>query len=73
MHRQRIFEYEQGRSAISLETLDKIANALSISIIDLLSESTDDEDSKVELSNLIEECKKIEKQELLDVLIKSLF
>ncbi|WP_250294719.1 WO male-killing family protein Wmk [Wolbachia endosymbiont of Oedothorax gibbosus] len=70
---QRIYEYEQGRAAVSLETLDEIAKVLSISIIDLLPESTEDENSEVGLSNLIEEYKKIESQELRDVLIKSLF
>ncbi|KAF5269093.1 hypothetical protein FQR65_LT18878 [Abscondita terminalis] len=67
---QGIYEYEQGRAAVSLETLDEIAKALSISIIDLLPESTEDE---VELSNLIEEYKKIESQELHRILIESLF
>ncbi|MGL5028852.1 MAG: WO male-killing family protein Wmk [Wolbachia pipientis] len=71
---QRIYEYEQGRAAVSLETLDEIAKVLSISIIDLLPESTENEDEgENELSNLIEEYKKIESQELRDVLIKSLF
>ncbi|GFR24152.1 uncharacterized protein TNCT_412291 [Trichonephila clavata] len=70
---QRIYEYEQGRAAVSLETLDEIAKVLSISIIDLIPESTEDENSEVGLSNLIEEYKKIESQELRDVLIKSLF
>lgn len=67
---QGIYEYEQGRAAVSLETLDEIAKALSISIIDLLPESTEDE---VELSNLIEEYKKIESRELRSILIESLF
>lgn len=70
---QRIYEYEQGRAAVSLEMLDEIAKVLSISIIDLLPELTEDENSEVGLSNLIEEYKKIESQELRDVLIKSLF
>ncbi|GFT91675.1 putative transcriptional regulator [Nephila pilipes] len=70
---QRIYEYEQGRAAVSLEMLDEIAKVLSISIIDLLPESTEDENSEVGLSNLIEEYKKIESQELRDILIKSLF
>ncbi|WP_419198959.1 helix-turn-helix domain-containing protein [Wolbachia endosymbiont of Rhagoletis cingulata] len=69
---QGIYEYEQGRAAVSLETLDEIAKVLSINIIDLLPESTEDEVEN-ELSNLIEEYKKIESQELRDVLIKSLF
>jgi len=67
---QRIYEYEQGRAAVSLETLDEIAKVLSISIIDLLPELMEDE---VELSNLIEEYKKIESQELRSILIESLF
>ncbi|MGL9779254.1 MAG: WO male-killing family protein Wmk [Wolbachia sp.] len=70
---QGIYEYEQGRAAVSLEMLDEIAKVLSISIIDLLPELTEDENSEVGLSNLIEEYKKIESQELRDVLIKSLF
>jgi transcriptional regulator with XRE-family HTH domain len=70
---QGIYEYEQGRTAVSLEMLDEIAKVLSISIIDLLPELTEDENSEVGLSNLIEEYKKIESQELRDVLIKSLF
>lgn len=67
---QGIYEYEQGRAAVSLGTLDEIAKVLSISIVDLLPESTEDE---VELSNLIEEYKKIESQELRRILIESLF
>ncbi|MBD0392112.1 helix-turn-helix domain-containing protein, partial [Wolbachia endosymbiont of Pentalonia nigronervosa] len=72
---QRIYEYEQGRSTVSLETLDEIAKVLSISMADLLPESTEDEDREAgkELSDLIEEYKKIESQELRGVLIKSLF
>ncbi|AGJ99852.1 MULTISPECIES: WO male-killing family protein Wmk [unclassified Wolbachia] len=68
---QRIYEYEQGRAAVSLEMLDEIAKVLSISIIDLLPES--DEEVEEKLSNLIEEYKKIESRELRDMLIKSLF
>jgi len=72
---QRIYEYEQGRSTASLETLDEIAKVLSISMKDLLPDSIKDEDSEAgrELSNFIEEYKKIESQELRDMLIKSLF
>ncbi|WP_341819625.1 helix-turn-helix transcriptional regulator [Wolbachia endosymbiont (group A) of Brachyopa scutellaris] len=69
---QGIYEYEQGRAAVSLEMLDEIAKVLSISIVDLLPETTENED-ETELSSLIEEYKKIESQELRDVLIKSLF
>ncbi|WP_264337055.1 MULTISPECIES: WO male-killing family protein Wmk [unclassified Wolbachia] len=68
---QGIYEYEQGRAAVSLEMLDEIAKVLSISIIDLLPES--DEEAEEKLSNLIGEYKKIESRELRDMLIKSLF
>ncbi|WP_265035363.1 MULTISPECIES: WO male-killing family protein Wmk [unclassified Wolbachia] len=70
---QRIYEYEQGRAAVSLEMLDKIAKVLSISVIDLLPETTENENSEAELSKLIEEYKKIKSQELRHVLINSLF
>lgn len=70
---QGIYEYEQGRAAVSLEMLDKIAKVLSISIIDLLPESDEDSEAEEKLSNLIEEYKKIESRELRDMLIKSLF
>ncbi len=69
---QGIYEYEQGRAAVSLETLDEIAKVLSISIVDLLPESTEDEREN-ELSSLIEEYKKIESQELRRILTESLF
>ncbi|UPA55015.1 helix-turn-helix transcriptional regulator [Wolbachia pipientis] len=70
---QRIYEYEQGRSAVSLEMLDEIAKVLLINITDLLPETTENENSEAELSRLIEEYKKIKSQELRHVLIKSLF
>lgn len=70
---QGIYEYEQGRAAVSLEMLDEIAKVLSISIIDLLPESDEDSEVEEKLSNLIEEYKKIESRELRNVLIKSLF
>ncbi len=70
---QGIYEYEQGRAAVSLEMLDEIAKVLSISIIDLLPESDEDSEAEEKLSNLIEEYKKIESRELRDMLIKSLF
>ncbi|WP_341816184.1 helix-turn-helix domain-containing protein [Wolbachia endosymbiont (group B) of Elophila nymphaeata] len=70
---QRIYEYEQGRAAVSLEMLDEIAKVLSISVTDLLPETTENENSEVELSRLIKEYKKIKSQELRHVLIKSLF
>ncbi|OAM03042.1 MAG: XRE family transcriptional regulator, partial [Wolbachia endosymbiont of Dactylopius coccus] len=71
--RDEISNYEQGRVAIPLEKLYAIAETLSINIMDLL-ELTEDADDKVEneLSNLIEEYKEIESQELRYVLIKSL-
>lgn len=70
---QGIYEYEQGRAAVSLKMLDEIAKVLSISIIDLLPESDEDSEAEEKLSNLIEEYKKIESRELRDMLIKSLF
>ncbi|WP_353279999.1 helix-turn-helix domain-containing protein [Wolbachia endosymbiont (group B) of Silvanus unidentatus] len=70
---QRIYEYEQGRSAVSLEMLDEIAKVLLINITDLLPETRENENSEVELSRLIKEYKKIKSQELRHVLIKSLF
>ncbi|WP_353279791.1 helix-turn-helix domain-containing protein [Wolbachia endosymbiont (group B) of Xanthorhoe designata] len=70
---QRIYEYEQGRAAVSLEMLDEIAKVLLINITGLLPETRENENSEVELSRLIEEYKKIKSQELRNVLIKSLF
>ncbi|WP_425384977.1 WO male-killing family protein Wmk [Wolbachia endosymbiont (group A) of Sturmia bella] len=70
---QRIYEYEQGRAAVSLEMLDEIAKMLLINITDLLPETRENENSEAELSKLIEEYKKIKSQELRNVLIKSLF
>ncbi|WP_264330469.1 WO male-killing family protein Wmk [Wolbachia endosymbiont (group B) of Erebia ligea] len=70
---QRIYEYEQGRAAVSLEMLDEIAKVLLINITDLLPETRENENSEAELSRLIEEYKKIKSQELRNVLIKSLF
>ncbi|QMV46304.1 helix-turn-helix transcriptional regulator [Wolbachia pipientis] len=69
---QRIYEYEQGRAAVSLEMLNEIAKVLLINITDLLPETRENENSEAELSRLIEEYKKIKSQELRDVLIKSL-
>ncbi|WP_264723273.1 WO male-killing family protein Wmk [Wolbachia endosymbiont (group A) of Sphecodes monilicornis] len=71
--RDEISNYEQGRTAVPLDKLYEMAEALSINITDLLIE--EDEGSKVEneLLNLIEEYKKIESQELRNALIKSLF
>ncbi|WP_410543279.1 helix-turn-helix domain-containing protein [Wolbachia endosymbiont of Laodelphax striatellus] len=70
---QRIYEYEQGRAAVSLEMLDEIAKVLLINITDLLPETRENENSEAELSRLIEEYKKIKSKELRHVLIKSLF
>ncbi|MFP3022275.1 MAG: helix-turn-helix domain-containing protein, partial [Wolbachia sp.] len=71
--RHEISNYEQGRVATPLGKLYEIAETLSISITDLLTE--EDEGSKVEneLPNLIKEYKEIESQELRNALIKSLF
>ncbi|BET29214.1 hypothetical protein wCauATS_14160 [Wolbachia pipientis] len=71
--RDEISNYEQGRVATPLGKLYEIAETLSISITDLLTE--EDEGSKVEneLPNLIKEYKEIESQELRHALIKSLF
>ncbi|WP_265042184.1 WO male-killing family protein Wmk [Wolbachia endosymbiont (group B) of Melanostoma mellinum] len=69
--RDEISNYEQGRTAVSLDKLYEMAEALSINITDLLIE----EGSKVknELPDLIKEYKEIESQELRNALIKSLF
>ncbi|MBV2146373.1 MAG: helix-turn-helix domain-containing protein [Wolbachia endosymbiont of Pissodes strobi] len=71
--RDEISNYEQGRVATPLGKLYEIAEALSISITDLLTE--EDEGSRVEneLPDLIKEYKEIESQELRNALIKSLF
>ncbi|WP_265026403.1 WO male-killing family protein Wmk [Wolbachia endosymbiont (group A) of Bibio marci] len=70
--RHKIGKYEQGRTTIPLDKLYDIAEALSISIIDLLPESTGGEVEN-ELPSLIEEYKKIENQELRYALMKTLF
>ncbi|WCR59743.1 MAG: hypothetical protein PG978_001191 [Wolbachia endosymbiont of Ctenocephalides felis wCfeF] len=69
--RHEISNYEQGRTAVPLDKLYEMAEALSINITDLLI----DEGSKVEneLPDLIKEYKEIESQELRNALIKSLF
>ncbi|WP_391159186.1 helix-turn-helix domain-containing protein [Wolbachia endosymbiont of Liriomyza huidobrensis] len=71
--RDEISNYEQGRVATPLGKLYEIAEALSISITDLLTE--EDEGSRVENEppDLIKEYKEIESQELRNALIKSLF
>nr|WP_253308829.1 helix-turn-helix transcriptional regulator [Rickettsia endosymbiont of Ceutorhynchus assimilis] len=72
--RDEISNYEQGRTAVPLDKLYEMAEALSINIVDLL-ELTEDADERVgnELLNLFEEYKKIESQELRHALIKSMF
>ncbi|WP_425386455.1 WO male-killing family protein Wmk [Wolbachia endosymbiont (group A) of Barypeithes pellucidus] len=71
--RHEVSNYEQGRTAVPLDKLYEMAEALSINITDLLIEK--DEGSKVEneLLDLIKEYKEIESQELRNALIKSLF
>ncbi|WP_264720177.1 WO male-killing family protein Wmk [Wolbachia endosymbiont (group B) of Eucosma cana] len=71
--RDEVSNYEQGRTAVPLDKLYEMAEALSINITDLLIE--EDEGSKVEneLQDLIKEYKEIESQELRNALIKSLF
>ncbi|WP_143688810.1 WO male-killing family protein Wmk [Wolbachia endosymbiont of Laodelphax striatellus] len=71
--RDEVSNYEQGRTAVPLDKLYEMAEALSINITDLLIEK--DEGSKVEneLQDLIKEYKEIESQELRNALIKSLF
>ncbi|WP_265017236.1 WO male-killing family protein Wmk [Wolbachia endosymbiont (group A) of Epistrophe grossularia] len=69
--RDEISNYEQGRTAVPLDKLYEMVEALSINIMDLL-ELTEDTDDKV-VPNLIEEYKKIESQELRNALMKSLF
>ncbi|WP_253302723.1 WO male-killing family protein Wmk [Wolbachia endosymbiont of Psylliodes chrysocephala] len=70
--RHKISKYEQGETAVPLDKLYDIAEALSISITDLLPESTGGEVEN-ELVTLIEEYKKIENQELRYALMKTLF
>ncbi|WP_265040481.1 WO male-killing family protein Wmk [Wolbachia endosymbiont (group A) of Lasioglossum lativentre] len=70
--RHKISKYEQGETAVPLDKLYEIAEALLISITDLLPESTENEVEN-ELPSLVEEYKKIESQELRHALIKSLF
>ncbi|WP_425384416.1 WO male-killing family protein Wmk [Wolbachia endosymbiont (group B) of Eupithecia inturbata] len=69
--RHEVSNYEQGRTAVPLDKLYEMAEALSINITDLLI----DEGSTVEneLPDLIKEYKEIESQELRNALIKSLF
>lgn len=71
--RHKISKYEQGDTAAPLDKLYKIAEALSINIMDLLPELAEDNEVENELSSLIEEYKKIENQELRHALIESLF
>ncbi|WP_264374853.1 WO male-killing family protein Wmk [Wolbachia endosymbiont (group B) of Carcina quercana] len=69
--RDEISNYEQGRTAVPLDKLYEMAEALSISITDLLIE--EDEIVENELPDLIKEYKEIESQELRNALIRSLF
>ncbi|WP_250295893.1 WO male-killing family protein Wmk [Wolbachia endosymbiont of Oedothorax gibbosus] len=71
--RHKISKYEQGETAVPLDKLYEIAEALSISVIDLLPELTEDDKVENELPSIIEEYKKIESQELRHALIKTLF
>ncbi|MHC3931049.1 WO male-killing family protein Wmk [Wolbachia endosymbiont of Rhagoletis cingulata] len=68
--RHEVSNYEQGRTAVPLDKLYEMAEALSINITDLLIEK--DEGSTV-VPDLIKEYKEIESQELRNALIKSLF
>ncbi|WP_265041654.1 WO male-killing family protein Wmk [Wolbachia endosymbiont (group B) of Melanostoma mellinum] len=69
--RHEISNYEQGRTAVPLDKLYEMAEALSISITDLLIE--EDEIVENELPDLIKEYKEIESQELRNALRESLF
>ncbi len=69
--RDEISNYEQGRTAVPLDKLYEMAEALSINITDLLIK--EGRKVKNELPDLIKEYKEIESQELRHALIKSLF
>ncbi|WP_264723588.1 WO male-killing family protein Wmk [Wolbachia endosymbiont (group A) of Cheilosia soror] len=69
--RDEVSNYEQGRTAVPLDKLYEMAEALSINITDLLIE--EGSKAKNELPDLIKEYKEIESQELRNALIKSLF
>ncbi len=71
--RHEISNYEQGRTAVPLDKLYEMAEALSINITDLLIEKNEGSKVENELLDLIKEYKEIESQELRNALIKSLF
>ncbi|WP_264707476.1 WO male-killing family protein Wmk [Wolbachia endosymbiont (group A) of Acrocera orbiculus] len=71
--RHEISNYEQGRTAVPLDKLYEMAEALSINITDLLIEKDEGSTVENELLDLIKEYKEIESQELRNALIKSLF
>ncbi|CAQ54382.1 Putative transcriptional regulator [Wolbachia endosymbiont wPip_Mol of Culex molestus] len=71
--RDEISNYEQGRTAVPLDKLYEMAEALSINITDLLIEKDEGSTVENELPDLIKEYKEIESQELRNALIKSLF
>ncbi len=71
--RHEISNYEQGRTAVPLDKLHEMAEALSINITDLLIEKDEGSTVENELLDLIKEYKEIESQELRHALIKSLF
>ncbi|WP_264337376.1 WO male-killing family protein Wmk [Wolbachia endosymbiont (group B) of Dolichovespula media] len=71
--RHEISNYEQGRTAVPLDKLYEMAEALSINITDLLIEKDEGSTVENELPDLIKEYKEIESQELRNALIKSLF
>ncbi|WP_341823797.1 helix-turn-helix domain-containing protein [Wolbachia endosymbiont (group A) of Agelastica alni] len=71
--RDEISNYEQGRTAVPLDKLYEMAEALSINITDLLIEKDEGSTVENELLDLIKEYKEIESQELRHALIKSLF
>ncbi len=71
--RDEISNYEQGRTAVPLDKLYEMAEALSINITDLLIEKDEGSTVENELLDLIKEYKEIESQELRNALMKSLF
>ncbi|WP_353272725.1 helix-turn-helix domain-containing protein [Wolbachia endosymbiont (group A) of Urophora cardui] len=71
--RHEISNYEQGRTAVPLDKLYEMVEALSINITDLLIEKDEGSTVENELLDLIKEYKEIENQELRNALIKSLF
>ncbi|WP_264338150.1 WO male-killing family protein Wmk [Wolbachia endosymbiont (group A) of Cheilosia soror] len=62
--RHEISNYEQGRTAVPLDKLHEMAEALSINITDLLIEKDEGSTVENELLDLIKEYKEIESQEL---------